>query len=83
MIFGMFYNFYFRVNCYKFLFFKREVNYFIDFNFCFRCDLLFLEIKRRKYCKFFINVFIFCVYVNEIEYLFKGMNFLISYNCLC
>lgn len=58
MIFGMFYNFYFRVNCYKFLFFKREVNYFIDFNFCFRCDLLFLEIKR-KYCKFFINVFNF------------------------
>lgn len=71
MTFGTFYNFHFRVNCHKFLPFKREVNYSIDFNFRFRCDPLFLEIKR-KHCKFFTNVSTFRVYVNEIEYPFKG-----------
>lgn len=47
MTFGTFYNFHFRVNCHKFLPFKREVNYSIDFNFRFRCDPLFLEIKEN------------------------------------
>lgn len=78
--FGTFYNFHFRVNCHKFLPFKREVNYSIDFNFRFRCDPLFLEIKR-KHCKFFTNVPTFRVYVNEIEYPFKGTNLLTSHNC--
>lgn len=80
MTFGTFYNFHFRVNCHKFLPFKREVNYSIDFNFRFRCDPLFLEIKR-KHCKFFTNVPTFRVYVNEIEYPFKGTNLPTSHNC--
>lgn len=81
MTFGTFYNFHFRVNCHKFLPFKREVNYSIDFNFRFTCDPLFLEIKRRKHCKFFTNVPTFRVYVNEIDYPFKGTNLPTSHNC--